>query len=93
MYFLNLGVKGLNKSIEREDDFMAVVLLCSNRCLKIGVTARQKIEITSWEVRAYGIYARVCLVSRNERASRERVSFVKTNKLVRKYRTKALPML
>ena len=42
MYFLNLGVKGLNKSIEREDDCMAVVLLCSNRWLKIGVTARQK---------------------------------------------------
>ena len=50
------------------------------------------IEITTWEVRAYGIYARVCLFSRNERARNERVSFVKTNKRVRKYRTHALPM-
>ena len=64
------------------------VVLCTQNS---GVV--KKIEITSWEVRAYGIYARVCLFSRNERASRERVIFVKTNKRVRKYRTKALPML
>ena len=52
-----------------------------------------KIQITSWKVRAYGIYARVVGVSENERVGErsERVSFLIQKQRVRKYRTKLFP--
>ena len=49
-------------------------------------------QITAWEVLLYGIYALVCLFSRNSLARSSLVRLVKTNKLVRKYRMHALPM-